>query len=134
MSIDTFDDLLHTARTQKEPQRLLFVFAAAQLPTDATAQQRADFEAGHGGELAPLMCVDKAPAEVANFAALLEESREAGPPWAIVFVAAMGGRHGRAPTSQDAEAPLQRMVAAIQAGSLNGLLPFDRQGRTVKLG
>ncbi|WP_298826171.1 ribonucleotide reductase subunit alpha [uncultured Piscinibacter sp.] len=134
MNLETFDDLLRTARSQREPQRLLFVFAAAELPADATPQQRAAFEAGHGGELAPLMCVDKTPDEVASFTALLEESRRAGPPWAIVFVAAMPGRDGIAPTAQDADAPLQRMVASVRAGTIAGLLSFDRQGRAVELG
>ena len=134
MTIETFDALLRTARQQREAQRLLFVFAGAELPAGATAQQRADFEAGHGGELAPLMCVDKTPDEVADFAALLAESRHAGPPWAIVFVAVLSGKGGQAPSPQDADAPLQRMVAAVQAGTLAGLLPFDRQGRAVNLG
>ena len=134
MNLETFDDLLRMARSQREPQRLLFVFAAAELPADATAQQRAAFDAGHGGELAPLMCVDKTPDEVASFAALLEESRHAGPPWAIVFVAALSGRDGVAPGEQDADAPLQRMVESVRAGTISGLLPFDRQGRAVQLG
>ena len=59
MDIHHFDDLLQMARMQSEPQQLLFVFAGAELPAQATAQQRADFESGEGGELAPLMCVDK---------------------------------------------------------------------------
>lgn len=134
MKLETFDDLLRLARAQREPQRLLLVFAVAELPADATPQQRADFEAGHGGALAPLMCVDKAPDEVASFTALLEESRHAGPPWAIVFVSAMSGRDGVAPTAQDADAPLQRMVASVRAGTIAGLLPFDRRGRAVQLG
>ena len=134
MNLETFDDLLRMARAQREPQRLLFVFAAAELPAGATAQQRAAFEAGHGGELAPLMCVDKTPDEVASFAALLDESRRAGPPWAIVFVAALSGRDGVAPSEQDADTPLQRMVGSVRAGSISGLLPFDRQGRAVQLG
>ena len=59
MTISSFDDLLLQARQQAEPQRLLFVFSGAELPDDATAQQRARFEAGAGGALTPLMCVDK---------------------------------------------------------------------------
>lgn len=49
MDISSFDDLLHAARAQPEPQRLLFVFAAAELPDDATPAQRARFAAGQGG-------------------------------------------------------------------------------------
>ena len=69
-NITNFDDLLQAARTQSQPQRLLFVFAGAELPADASAEQRAQFEAGEGGELAPLMCVDKAADELTGFDAL----------------------------------------------------------------
>ena len=64
MDISSFDDLLQAARMQPEPQRLLFVFAAVELPDDATPAQRARFEAGQGGALVPLMCVDKRPEEI----------------------------------------------------------------------
>ncbi|MGE4477305.1 MAG: ribonucleotide reductase subunit alpha, partial [Stutzerimonas sp.] len=36
----SFDHLLHAARQQTEPQRLLFVFAVAELPDDASAAER----------------------------------------------------------------------------------------------
>jgi len=55
MDINTFDDLLRAARQQPDPQRLLLVFAGASLSPDASTAQRAAFEAGVGGELAPLM-------------------------------------------------------------------------------
>ena len=134
MSISSFDDLLRAAREQPEPQRLLFVFTAAGVPDDATPEQRARFDAGQGGTLTPLMCVDKAPDEWASFDALLAESREFARPWDIVFVAAMSGSKGRAPTNADAEAPLQRMVESIKAGTIGGFVPFDGQGRPVEFG
>ena len=134
MTIASFDDLLRSAREQSEPQRLLFVFTSAGVPDDATPEQRARFEAGQGGTLTPLMCVDKTPDEWASFDALAEESRQLGQPWDIVFVAAMAGRDGRSPTSVDAEAPLQRMVESIKAGTIGGFIPFDDQGRPVQFG
>lgn len=131
MDITSFDDLLLAARSETEPQRLLFVFAGAELPAGATAAQRAQFDAGEGGELAPLMCVDRSAAELSGFAALAAEAALAGPPWAIVFTAALSGRYGIPPTSVDAEAPLQHMVDSIKAGRLDGMLPFDRHGDPV---
>lgn len=131
MHIASFQDLLHAARQQPEPQRLLFVFTSADLPGDATPEQRARFQAGQGGTLTPLMCVDKSPAELSSFDALREESRQAGPAWDIVFVAALSGTAGRSPTSADAEAPLRRMVESIQSGRVSGFMPFDIQGQTV---
>jgi hypothetical protein len=133
MNISTFDDLLRAASEQPEPQRLLFVFAHAVLPDDSTPEQRARFQAGEGGALAPLMAVDKTPEEIGTFAALVEESRQFGSDWAVVFVASLSGRAGRPPTSEEADQPLQRMIEAIKAGSFGSFIPFDRRGDPVLL-
>ena len=133
MNIESFDDLLQAARAQAEPQQLLFVFAGAELPAGASAAQRASFDAGEGGELAPLMCVDKPAAEIGNFAALAAEAAQAGPPWAIVFSAALSGLGGQLPSAAQADAALQHMVDSIKFGRLDGMLPFNRDGRPVQL-
>ncbi|CAN5348718.1 hypothetical protein BH10PSE16_BH10PSE16_13300 [soil metagenome] len=134
MTISSFDDLLQAARAQPEPQRLLFVFAGIELPDDATPEQRERFEAGQGGALVPLMCADKRPDELASFGALVEESSQFGNHWGIVFAAALSGTVNRAPTPEDAEAPLQRMVEAIKRGEHGAYIPFDTQGHTVQIG
>ena len=133
MDISNFDDLLRAARTQPEPQRLLFVFARAVLPDDSTPEQRARFEAGEGGALAPLMAVDRTPDDLGTFAALVEESRQFGTDWAVVFVASLPGRAGRPPTSKEADQPLQRMIESIKAGSFGSFVPFNRRGEPVLL-
>jgi len=133
MDISNFDDLLRAARTQPEPQRLLFVFARAVLPDDSTPEQRARFEAGEGGALAPLMAVDRTPDDLGTFAALVEESRQFGTDWAVVFVASLPGRAGRPPTSKEADQPLQRMIEPIKAGAIGAFIPFDRRGESVQL-
>jgi hypothetical protein len=134
MTISNFDDLLKAARLQTQPQRLLFVFASADLPEDATAAQRASFLAGQGGALVPQMCVDKTPDELNSFADLVKESLEFSKAWSIVFVAALAGSAGVAPTAETAQKALQRMVESIKAGTLGTLIPFDREGETVVLG
>jgi hypothetical protein len=63
MNISSFEDLLHAARQQPEPQRLLFVFADVELPDDSTAEQRARFQAGEGGTFVPLMSVSHASSD-----------------------------------------------------------------------
>ena len=83
MEISHFNDLLAAARGQTERQRLLLVFASASLPAGATAEQKARFEAGESGELAPLMCVDKDPGQLADFAALVDEASTLGSDWAL---------------------------------------------------
>jgi hypothetical protein len=134
MQISHFNDLLAGARGQPEPQRLLLVFASASLPAGATAEQKSRFEAGESGELAPLMCVDKDPGELADFAALVDEAATLGAQWALVFAAALSGTGGRAPSNGQIDAALQRMVEAVKSGELSGLIPFDRQGEAVHLG
>jgi len=74
MNIETFEDLLLSARQQADAQRLLFVFARSELPDDCTAEQRQRYEAGMGGALVPLMEVDKMPEELSAFSQLVEES------------------------------------------------------------
>jgi hypothetical protein len=73
------------------------------------------------------MSVDKAPEEIRDFQALVEESRQFGEEWSVVFVAALSG-------SGDAEQALERMIASIKAGSPGALIPFDRQGQALSLG
>jgi hypothetical protein len=133
MNIESFDDLLRAARSQPEPQRLLFVFAGAELPEDSTPEQRARYQAGEGGSLTPMMSVDKSPGELESFAALAEEARQFGRDWAIVFVASLSGRGGRAPSSAEAGQALERMIASIKAGSVGAFIPFDRNGDPVLL-
>jgi hypothetical protein len=134
MDISHFDHLLAAARQQPDAQRLLLVFAAASLPANATAEQRARFEAGESGELAPLMCVDKDPSDLKDFAALQAEAQAMGQDWALVFAAAMPGKGRQAPAATQVEAALERMVEAVKSGNLVGMIPFDRQGEAVQLG
>jgi hypothetical protein len=134
MNIATFDDLLSAARAQPQPQRLLFVFAGIELPDDASPAERAGFERGEGGALVPQMCVDKVPDEIVSFEQFKQEATQMGPAWGMVFAAALAGRSGRAPTSEDAEKPLQDMVEAIRLGRLQAFIPFNPEGEAVQLG
>jgi hypothetical protein len=133
MQLATFSELVGAARAQPEPQRLLLVFATAELPEDADAGQRARFEAGEGGVLTPLMCVDKDPATVAGFEAIAAESREFGRPWAVLFAAALGGSGGRPPTEAQVGAALDRMVESVRAGEIGAFVPFGPDGHALRL-
>lgn len=132
--ISTFEDLLRAAREQPDAQRLLFVFAKAGVPEDATREQRERFEAGAGGTLTPLMCVDKTPEELDSFNALLEESRQFGQSWDIVFVAALSGRGASSPTPEQAQEPMRRMVESVKSGAIGSFVPFDVFGQPVRFG
>lgn len=131
---EAFDHLLQAAKAQPHPQRLVFVFATAGLPDDATPAQRESFEQGHGGTLSPLMCVDKAPHELSSFQSLVEESRRAGPPWQVMFVAAVGGVDGQPPNDKQIEAALARMVDGVHQGAIQNFMAFNPQGELLHLG
>lgn len=126
-----FEQLIRAAADQSEPHQLLFVFAAAELPDDASAAQKERFLAGQGGALSPLMCVDKAPRAIAGFAALAEEADRAGPPWTIVFAAGLGGQGGSAPGKAEIDQALQMMVEAVRDGAFARFAAYDRTGDPV---
>jgi len=133
MTLRNFTDLLHASRQQPEPQRLLLVFAAAELPRDATAAEKAGFERGEGGALVPKVCVDKSPDDIESFAALRHEAEQTGIDWDILFVAALAGRAGFAPSPDEAVQPLRMMVEAIKGGRVGEFLAVSRDGDLVEL-
>ncbi len=130
--LSDFDQLLHAAHHQPEPQRLLFVFARTDLPESPTVAQRERHQQGTGGTLSPVLCVDKLPGEVTSFHALQAESSATGIRWDLVFVAAMDGRAGIAPSSDEAAQPLQLMVNAINNGQITRFAAFDGEGEPVQ--
>lgn len=132
--ISSYSDLIAETRNQSDPQRLLFVFCRAELPDEASAEEKAAFERGEGGALTPVVCVDKAPHEVPDFEVLTKESRETGQSWDVVFVAAMSGRGGIAPTTDETQQPMTMMVESIRLGHISNYLPLDPTGNAITLG
>lgn len=134
MAISNFEDLLQAAAQQPEPQRMLFVFVAKGPPDEWSAGNAASFRAGSGGTLTPVMCVDKAVAEVTSFAGLAEESKATGEHWDIVLVACLAGRNGAAPTASDVDQGLEAMIDAVKTGrELWRFLAFDDRGEPLQL-
>jgi hypothetical protein len=130
-SLSHFHQLLQTARGMTQPQRLLFVFATAGLPDDASAAQRTRHAAGAGGTLTPLMCVDKGPEELLDFASLVAESHVAGPPWHVVFVAGLDGRTGQPASTAEIDTALESMVHSVRSGLVRNLAAYDSHGRVL---
>lgn len=133
MNITHYQDLIQHANQEVEPQRLLFVFTKAELPEEATPKQIEEFARGEGGVLIPSTCVDRLPEEVSEFDILLKESKETGFEWDIVFVAAMSGRGGIAPSTDECLQPLKMMMQQIQMGIISNFLALDRKGEVVQL-
>ena len=124
---------MKAAREQVEPQRLLFVFLKASLPEDRKDEEQSSFYAGQGGALEPVMCVDKALEELADFSGLVKESEGMAQDWQIVLVAGLSGRNGVVPDPVEVEGALKMMVDTVQdGGDLSKFMAFDRNGEPVQ--
>lgn len=132
INILNFADLLTAAKQQSEPQLLLLVFAKAEMPESPTAEQTKEFESGQGGNLTPVLCVDKYPENLSTFSALVAESKETGHDWDVVFISSMSGVAGHAPTPEQAEQPLQMMVQAIHSGNIANFLAMNKNGESIQ--
>lgn len=133
MIISGFQSLLQAARQQPEPQRMLFVFARTELPDDASPEERQRFERGQGGALAPIMYVDKRPEDLQSFAQLVEESRQMGHAWDMVFAGCLSGTGDREPSDDAVQKALETMVKSIQGGVIGHLLCYRPDGEQVRL-
>jgi hypothetical protein len=104
------------------------------MPNDGTDAEKERFNRQQGGTLSPVMCVDKLPEELGDFASLVEESRQTEMGWDVVFVSTLSGRSGIAPHphSHEAEQPLKKMVDAINNGNVDRFLAFNRDGEILK--
>ena len=122
--MENFSDLLAMARAQADAQRLLMVFVAI----DETGDNQSN-----GGYLTPIMCVDKTPNEIRSFETLVSESSHTGQKWDIVFVAALSGKGLIAPSNEDANKPLDAMIAKINMGMVSEYLAFNKQGEILEM-
>ena len=133
MNISSYEDLLNAANKQAEPQRLLFVFASAELSDGHTKNREEQLKTRKEGTLTPVMCFDKPASERGDFASLVEESLQTGMGWDIVFVACMSGKSGVAPSSEETVQPLKTMIKSINEGNIGNFLAFNREGEMVQL-
>ena len=129
-----FERLLRAAGGQAPPQRLLFVFARVDLPDDPSPEQRERFSAGRGGMLTPLMCLDKAPGDLPNFEALAMEAQSSGPPWQLVFAAALPGAKGEPPSEAQIGPAFETMVHAVWRGEVTPFAAYTSAGDAVTFG
>ncbi len=135
INITNYESLLLAAKQQAEPQRLLFVFLRASLPENHKDAEANRFNSGRGGELQPIMCVDKTLDELGSFSDLVEESKQMGQDWQLVLVVGLSGRNGVAPSSSEADQPLKAMVQTVEmGGDLSKYVAFDREGTSVQFG
>lgn len=128
-----YNDFIQAAQSQPEPQRLLFVLTRVELPPEATEEQHERFQQGAGGNLEPVLCVDKLPEEAADLQKFIEESKHTGQEWDIAFASSMSGLAGIAPTSEQAEQPLQMMIERVKAGTIADFIAFNKEGELLQV-
>ena len=134
-NIENFDDLLHAAREvdHLQAQSLLFVFVQSELPDGSTKEESTQFKAGEGGALVPVMSVDRRPHKLDSMKTLTAEAQNFDCDWSLVFVSTLSGLGETPPSIASVDAALNRMIAAIKAGQLSSMIPFDRYGNAVVL-
>ena len=124
--------MLTVAKQQPEPQRFLFVFLKTSLPKDHKGDESFRFQNNLGGELTPVMTLDKPLNELTNFKDLVEESKLMKKEWQLVTVAVMSGKNGTMPTSEEALKSLEMMMKTVETGgNLSKFMTFDREGHPV---
>jgi len=80
------------------------------------------------------LCVDKTPAELTDFAALVRESEQIGQDWQVMFVAAVADQSAYLPDNKDVDLAFQRMTQMIKYGTIGSLMAFDRSGEPLVFG
>ncbi len=134
VQIKNFETLLEATRQQQESFRLLFVFAKSALPPEHSEEEAERFKAGRGGELTPMICVDKSPDELTDFKSLALEAEKLFIDWQMVFTGALPGGIGVPPGKAEIDDALKNMVQAIQfGGDMSGYLIFDKNGDPIRI-
>ncbi len=127
--------MLLVAKQQPTPQRFLFVFLKKSLSKDSDSEQAFRYQSGLGGELEPVMSVDKPLDELTNFSDLVTESKKMKKPWDIVLVACLSGNNGKMPSADDSKIPVETMMKTVETGgNLSKYMAFDKTGNPLQFG
>jgi hypothetical protein len=122
----TFESLLELSRDKKEAQRILFVFAETAARVDGEGIS-GDFS------ITPVMFIDKELHELSNFPALVEDSKQTGKSWDIVFVAGLLGKKNELPSYSETDQQLDTMVKAINQGEIERFAAYRSDGSIAEL-
>ncbi|MCL1127076.1 ribonucleotide reductase subunit alpha [Shewanella surugensis] len=126
--IKKFNDLLKMTNEHTQPQRLIFLFAHAEAKNSKKSKQHQQ------GTISPIMCVDKLPEELNDFAALMKEADAIDTHWNFIFIASVSGENGETPTTEHAGPYLNKMAHDIETGNDVGrYIIFDRDENLIEL-
>ena len=122
----TYDALLDLARSKKEAQRILFVFAESAMRTDGKGDS-SDFS------ITPVMFIDKELHELSDFRTLVEDAKTTGKNWDLVFVAGLLGTVNELPSFSETDQQLDLMVKAINQGEIERFAVYKADGSIAEL-
>ena len=129
VNITDYNSLLAVARQQTQPQHFLFVFLKKSLPHDHKGDEESRYKPGVGGELAPVMTLNKPLTILTSFEDLVSESKQQNRQWDMVLVAVLEGKNGIMPTDEQAVEQLEVMMKTVETGgNLAKYMAFDREG------
>ncbi len=132
MDITDFASLLTVAKQQPEPQTLLFLFLEKSLSNENKGQNQQSFNASRGGELTPVMTLEKPLNELTSFADLVAESHDQKQNWHVVLIGALSGSNGIQPNTSIAAHYLDEMIKTVEnGGNLSKYLAFDQEGNAI---
>jgi hypothetical protein len=122
----TYDALLELARSKKESQRILFVFAESAKRIDGEGDS-SDFS------ITPVMFIDKELHELSDFPTLVEDAKTTGKNWDLVFVAGLLGKVNELPNLSETDQQLDSMVKAINQGEIERFAAYKADGSIAEL-
>ncbi|MEH6581622.1 MAG: hypothetical protein V7754_06765 [Halioglobus sp.] len=122
----TYDALLERSRSKKEAQRILFVFAETAGRMDGQGN-RGDFS------ITPVMFIDKELHELNNFPGLVEDTKQTGKSWDLVFIAGLLGKENELPSFSETDQQLDTMVKAINQGEIERFAVYKSDGSIADL-
>lgn len=126
--ISSFEDLINVASQQQDAQRLLMLFAKAEVEDSQQSDEQSK------GSITPIMCVDKLPQEVASFDALTKEADNINNDWNFILIAGLTGKGTVPPTSEEADHYLNKMVNDVSSGQdLSAYVIFDRDKNPIMM-
>ena len=111
---------------------MLFVFTKAESPEGPSKHEVELFNAGKGGVLTPIMCVDKSLDDLNDFSDLAKEAEQMSKDWKVVFVGCLDGKVGEKLNNEKIDNSLKDMVQGIQQGMVSRYLAFDNYGELIQ--
>ncbi|WP_105169733.1 ribonucleotide reductase subunit alpha [Pseudoalteromonas sp. T1lg23B] len=117
-----FQELLTMARYQAEPVKLLMLFTKTNIESASKDVNK--------GFIQPVMCVDKLPHELADYASLCQEADAINTDWDLVFLTSISAN-----TDTDIiDKSMKSMVSDIQTGKNTSMyVVLDRQDNLVEM-